>query len=112
MPSRAERPRPNRAIEERLTRYRVRSRRLRQRLANAFELPSDVVLDLPRIVLVGNIQVVIENHRGLIEYSPGRIRVGVDAGQVVLTGEGLVIGTAGAEDMIILGRITGLEYRA
>ncbi len=112
MASKAQKPRLNRAIEERLTRYRVRSRRVRQRLANLLELPSDVVLDLPRVVLVGNVQAVIENHRGLIEYSPGRVRVGLDAGQLVLTGESLVIGTVGAEDMIILGRLTGLEYRA
>ncbi len=112
MAEKAKRPRPERAIEERMTRYRVRSRRLRQKIANLLELPSDVVLDLPRVVLVGNVQAVIENHRGLIEYSPGLVRVGLDAGQLVLTGENLVIGTVGAEDMIVLGRIIGLEYRA
>lgn len=94
-----------------MTRYRVRSRRLRQKLANLLELPSDVILDLPRVVLVGNLQAVVENHRGLVEYSPGRVRVGLETGQLVLTGEGLVIGSVGTEEMIVLGRITGLEYR-
>lgn len=106
------RPWSDRALEERMTRYRIRSRRLRQKFANLLELPSDVVLDLPRVVLVGNVQAVVENHRGLVEYSPGLVRIGLETGQLVLTGEGLVIGTAGAEEMIILGRITGLEYRS
>lgn len=43
-----------------------RLRALRSELADFFELPKDILLDLPRLTLLGNLRLVIENHRGLI----------------------------------------------
>jgi len=38
---------------------------IKKQTANFLEILNDVMLDLPRIVLVGNLQVFIENHRGI-----------------------------------------------
>ena len=32
-------------------------------------------MDLPRITLIGNLQLFVENHKGIIEYSDSRIRI-------------------------------------
>ena len=32
------------------------------------DLPKDLVLNLPRITLVGDLQLVIENHRGIEDF--------------------------------------------
>jgi len=84
-------------------------RKIKQDLAEILELPLDVSLDLPRIVIVGELGVLIQNHRGLIQYSPDRIVVGVGEGQIVVTGESLKISEVNREDMIVRGRIKTVQ---
>ncbi len=81
---------------------------LKRRLTDLFDLPQDVTLDLPRILLVGGLQVIVENHRGLIEYTPNRVAVGVTRGQVAIEGEELEIGIINVEEIMVLGRIRAL----
>ena len=40
--------------------------RLGMKLAEFLELPLDTVVELPKIIVSGNQQLVIENHRGII----------------------------------------------
>jgi sporulation protein YqfC len=84
-------------------------RKLKRDLAEVLELPLDVSLDLPKIVIVGELGVLIQNHRGLIQYAPERIVVGVGEGQVTVTGESLEIGEVNQEDMIVRGLIKTVE---
>ncbi len=86
-------------------------RRSVERVADLLELPRDVVLDLPRLTLVGKLQLTVENHRGLVEYTPERVRIAVHEGEIVVTGRGLAIGSVYRDEMIIGGRIDGLELR-
>jgi len=87
-----------------------RGRRFGRGVADLFEIPEDVVLNVPRITIIGNLQMIIENHRGLIEYSPGTIRVGTGDGQLVILGEDLAVGSVFAEDLSIMGRFSRLVF--
>lgn len=80
------------------------------RLADALELPKEIYFNLPRIVLVGNLQVSVENHRGLLAYAPDTVVLGLHAGRLVITGEELVIGTVGPAQITIVGRLSGLRF--
>lgn len=80
-------------------------KKLKQDLAEILELPLDVSLDLPKIVIVGELGILVQNHRGLIQYSPERIVVGVGKGQIVVGGESLEIREVNQEDMIVRGQI-------
>jgi len=48
---------------------------IKKGIADLLELPRDIVLDLPKITLLGNLQLYIENHKGIIEYSTSLVRV-------------------------------------
>lgn len=89
---------------------RRQDRDLKGRMANLFELPQDAVLDVSRITLLGDVQLAIENHRGLIEYTEEKVTVGIPKGQVVIMGSELAIGTVSAEAITILGRISGVSF--
>ncbi|MEW6032749.1 MAG: sporulation protein YqfC [Bacillota bacterium] len=101
------------ALEEKLERRRAALRR-RERfgrgVADLFEIPEDIVLNVPRITIIGNLQMIIENHRGLIEYSPQRIRVGTGGGQLVIRGEELAVGSVFVEDLSVMGRFEVIEF--
>jgi sporulation protein YqfC len=45
-----------------------KAKRIEGSLADFFELPRDIVLDLSRLTLIGNRQIYLENHKGIVEY--------------------------------------------
>ncbi|MCL6581048.1 MAG: sporulation protein YqfC, partial [Firmicutes bacterium] len=83
---------------------------IRRRVAELLELPGDVVLNVPRLTIVGNLHLVVENHRGLLEYSPSLIRVGTPIGQLTIVGEDLTVGSVFAEDLTVMGRFRRLIF--
>ncbi|MFZ5826065.1 MAG: sporulation protein YqfC [Bacillota bacterium] len=83
---------------------------LRDRLVSLLELPGDAMLDVARITVVGDMEMVIENHRGLNEYTPDRVVMTVPEGQICIDGEGLQIGSISPEQVILLGKIRGMRY--
>lgn len=101
------------ARQEKTERRRLQLRR-RERfgrgVADLFEIPEDVVLNVPRITIIGNLQLIIENHRGLIEYTPQTIRVGAGNGQLVIDGEDLAVGSVFSEDLSVMGRFTRILF--
>ena len=41
-----------------------------KKLVKIMDLPADAILDLPRITMVGNTEVSIENHKGIENIPP------------------------------------------
>lgn len=85
--------------------------RLAKRVADLFELPRDIVLDLPKLTLIGNLQIFVENHQGIIEYRPDRVRVNTTRGELEITGRTLAIGSIGRDEIVVEGRIQGISFR-
>lgn len=86
--------------------------RLSTKLAEYFELPSDVVLNLPRLVLTGDQQLVVENHRGLKLYTRTEVCLQTTIGLLTVSGEELNIKLITADQVEIDGRITRVEWKA
>ncbi|MDI3281238.1 MAG: sporulation protein YqfC [Bacillota bacterium] len=82
-----------------------------RRLVDALELPRDIALDLPKVTLVGNLQVFVENHRGIIEYRPDEVRINSSRGEIVIAGSRLAIGTISRAEVVVEGRISGVALR-
>ncbi|MGM0471622.1 MAG: sporulation protein YqfC [Bacillota bacterium] len=85
--------------------------RLKNKFAEFFEMPKDVVLDMPRISLIGNLELRLENHRGVIEYQQSKIRIRIYKGQVVIVGEGLVIELLTKQSIKVAGEIVDLTFK-
>lgn len=88
-----------------------RSREIQQKLGKALDLPHDMVFNLPKITVIGNAQLYIENHRGIIEYSPEKIRLSVESGEVEICGEMLMIRAINNEDIHLDGVIDAVRFR-
>lgn len=85
------------------------SRRLRKWTATILDLPQDVALDLPRITMIGGLQLTVENHRGVLHFSPQSLRLKMDRGEMEVTGENLIIRTIGTEEVFVEGTILGVQ---
>lgn len=81
-----------------------------QALAGIFEIPQDIILDLPRITLLGNKQLLVENHKGIIEYDSSLIRIKMSQGELIITGKNFTLGNLQLEQILIEGTIAELKY--
>lgn len=64
---------------------------------------------LPIVELAGNRRVLIENHRGVREYSRERIGVKVKTGLVVVCGQGLELSRMTRQQLVIQGIIEAVR---
>jgi len=87
-------------------------RKLRNWTARILDLPQDVVLNLPRITMIGGIQMTVENHRGVLHFSSESLRLAMEKGELEITGNELVIRNIGAEEVFVEGTITGVKLSA
>jgi sporulation protein YqfC len=87
------------------------SRKLRKWTATILDLPQDVVLDLPRITMIGGLQVTVENHRGILHFSPELLRLAMNNGELEVTGQDLIIRNIGAEEVFVEGKIMGVRLQ-
>ena len=54
-------------------------------LTNHLKLPSDVLLELPRITTIGQFHAYIENHRGLILFTDTELQLKLTKGSLKIT---------------------------
>jgi sporulation protein YqfC len=78
-------------------------------ISEALELPIDIMMDFPRLTVIGNIQASLLNHKGIIEYTQEIIRINTKSGVFKIKGEGLEIKTILSEEIIIVGLIESIE---
>lgn len=84
--------------------------KLREKLSEALDLPKEVVLNIPKITMVGNGSLVIENYKGVMEYEDNRIRINTGSGVIKITGSGLSIKVITSESVLVDGAVSSLEF--
>ena len=86
-------------------------KKLSERVADAWGVPKDVIMNIPRLTISGDKEIYIENHKGVLVYTDGEIRVSTAMGVVRIRGKNLVIRRIRLEDMLISGAFAGVEYQ-
>jgi len=79
-------------------------------LTNYLALPSDVILELPRITMIGQIHVYIENHQGLAVYSDKEIKLKTSKGYIQITGSSFVLKMMLPEEILVEGTIEEVKF--
>ena len=83
---------------------------LKQQLSTMFEVPPEIVNDLPKITLLGNKEITVENFGGLIEYTMQKIRLSTKSGILVIDGIDLQARKMTADYIIIKGTILQIVF--
>lgn len=78
------------------------------KLAEILEIPLETI-DWPKVILNGNTNAVIQNHRGVIEYDQNIVRINTKLGEIKVTGEKLTLVAASKDEIIIEGLIGGAQ---
>ncbi|GAE33395.1 sporulation protein YqfC [Halalkalibacter akibai] len=89
-------------------------KKMRQQMKNwmtkQMQLPADVMMDLPRITMIGQLHIYIENHRGVLRFSNQELRLLLKHGQLLIKGDNFVIKTILPEELLLEGRIDQVLY--
>ena len=83
---------------------------LRNRMADMFDLPADLVAGLAHLELLGDRQFFLEGHDGILAYSDGQIDVSVGGTVLRIRGAGLELRSMTDTELRIRGRVDALEY--
>lgn len=89
-------------------------RRFRKKInhwtAKILDVPQDITMDLPRLTMIGNMQLFIENHRGVLHFSDQHLKLALTKGVLEVRGQNLSIRTIMSEEVLVDGVISELKY--
>lgn len=91
--------------------WKDRKKIFQQQVANFLDIPRDLMMDLPKVVIVGDVQVFIENHRGILVYKSELIRVNTTLGELEVTGADLTLKNILPDEITVEGRIKSVGYK-
>jgi sporulation protein YqfC len=83
---------------------------LSKAMADFLEIPKDLVMDIPKVTLIGRNELYLENHRGIIEYSLTRVRINLSRGYIEIEGEDMEIKALLPEELSLYGQIKSIKY--
>ncbi len=80
-------------------------------LADFLEIPRDLLLDIPKLTLMGRNELYLENHRGIILYNTHLLQINLGRGFVEIEGQDLEIKSLLPEELYVVGEIHTVRYR-
>jgi sporulation protein YqfC len=79
-------------------------------VTNKLELPEDVLMDLPRITMIGQLHIYIENHYGVLQFSDQVLRLRLRQGHLLIKGNGFVLKILQPEELLLEGKIDKVYF--
>ncbi len=83
---------------------------VKSNIVESLELPRDIFYGAVIVTAMGRGEVLVENYRGIIEYTQEKIRLQTKTCQVTIQGKRLVVEYYTNEEMKITGCIQGILY--
>ncbi|MDD2480542.1 MAG: sporulation protein YqfC [Lutispora sp.] len=87
-----------------------KSYKIKEKISDAFELPKDITLDIPKITILGADSATVENHKGVMSYSDNQIIINTGCGILIISGQNLAIKSIIQEEIIIIGKISNVSF--
>ncbi len=89
-------------------------RQFKKRFANyitqTLRLPQDVMIDLPRVTMIGQLHLYIENHKGLLTFKEDEVRLLLQSGQLLIKGHSFLIKSMMPGDLLLEGMIIDIRF--
>ena len=81
-----------------------------EKAADVLDLPEEVVAGMPRITVTGCRRVMVENHKGILEYGDREIQINGGRMVLILRGSGLELKSLNTTELLVTGRLTDMEF--
>lgn len=87
-----------------------RKESLLERASQALDLPGDALAGMPRIELLGDRELRMEYHRGILAYGTKEIHISGGKLVVRVRGTGLELRSMNPAELLITGQILSLDF--
>lgn len=83
---------------------------IREKIAEMTDIPKDFMMNMPRVTVLGNKEVYVDNYKGLLEYTQEIIRLATTNKVIIIKGDGLMITRIVEEAVFVGGNIFSIEF--
>lgn len=80
------------------------------RASKLFDLPADALAGAPRVEMIGDGELRMGPHRGILAYGPEEIHISGGSLVVVVRGGGLELRAMTPEELLVTGTIAAVEF--
>lgn len=87
-----------------------RLNKTKETIAQRLDLPRDVVLNIPKIMITGDNEITIENHKGVVLFEEKEIKINSSVGLITICGDGFEILFMGGSTLTLSGRFRSVVY--
>ena len=87
-----------------------RFKRGKKVLVDKLEMPKEVILDVPRITVIGRNEITIENHKGILVFEKTQIKIKTSLEPLVIKGDSFEILYIATSTLIISGHFDYIGY--
>jgi sporulation protein YqfC len=84
--------------------------RTKQKIVNTLDLPRDIILDMPKITVTGDNEIIIENHKGVVLFGEDQVKVNSGIGLISIYGGKFEILFMGGSTITIGGKFKSIVY--
>lgn len=84
----------------------------KEAIVDRLDLPKDIILNMPKIIITGNNQMTIENHRGVAIFAEDHIEVNSGVGLISICGSSFEILFMGGTTIVIGGKFKSILYES
>jgi sporulation protein YqfC len=84
--------------------------RTKEAIANKLDLPRDILLNLPKITILANSEINIENHKGVVIFEEEQIKINSNIGPISIYGKDFKILFIGGNTITLSGKFKSIVY--
>lgn len=82
------------------------------KLERILEIPEELSTDRPKVTIMGFEQMMIENHKGILEYQDYFIRLNTYIGIININGFDLKLEEMTTDDILVTGKIDSIDFES
>lgn len=82
----------------------------REVIAEKLDIPKDIILNMPKITIIGQEEITIENHKGIVLFERNIIKVNTKLKPLCIEGDNFEILYIGDSTITISGRFISISY--
>lgn len=84
--------------------------RTKETIAEKLDLPREIILNIPKITVIGDSEITIENHRGVVLFEEKEIKINSNVGLITIYGRGFEILFMGGSTLTVSGKFKSVLY--
>lgn len=91
-------------------RHFMRQQRFKRLVEKYFAMPQEMIVNLPKVTIIGQTSCHIENHQGIVSFSDSQLILKAKTGFIIIVGSSLTITMMLREELFLKGHVKHVEF--